>query len=181
MGAAAACRHAYGWARALWAVGLNTYRREEPVTPDLAFVEAVASLRMTELRSLVCLSEAAFAWRLGDTTTGLQLATRSKEGWSSVGERGGGLLLASALAIACSPEAPDGVELQALLDAAGRCDVPGIGIQVLGLIGPRLGQVGVDAATITSLANKIDRQHWARRIDVLSVDESLARLRCRSP
>ncbi len=179
--AAVTCRHAYGWARALWAQRMNAYRREERVSPDLEFVEAVAALRITELEALVCLSEAAFAWRLGDTATALELATRARQGWTSVGERGGGLLLASALTVACSPEAPDDAAMRDLLGGAARCNVPGIGIQVIGLVAPKLRELGVDDATISSLVDQIDRRHWGYRIDVLSVDESLQRLSCRPP
>ncbi len=173
---ASTSRHVFGRAMAEWLVRLIGYRRGDAITPDLEWVEAVASLRMSELEALVCVTEASLAWRASDLDTALGLATRAKQVYTSVGERGGGLLLAAALAVACAPDAAPPAEIESLASDALACEVPGVGIQVLGLLAPAWQGRLPDPARLAALAEQVARAHWHLRIDILSVDEALSRL-----
>ncbi len=174
---ASSSRHVYGRAHAEWLVRTIAYRRGEPIAPDFEWIEAVASLRIPELEALVCVTEASFAWRAHDLDTALSLATRSKRAYTSVGERGGGLLLASTLAVACAPASAPPSEIEALAREASACEVPGVGIQALGLLAPARQGRSPDPARIDELADQVARAHWNERIDILSVAEALDRIR----
>jgi hypothetical protein len=173
---ASTSRHVFGRAMAEWLVRLIGYRRGDAIIPDLEWVEAVASLRMSELEALVCVTEASLAWRARELDTALVLATRAKQVYTSVGERGGGLLLATALAVACAPDAASPAEVESLASEASACEVPGVGIQVLGLLAPAWQGRPPDPARLAALAEQVARAHWHLRIDILSVDEALVRL-----
>ncbi len=171
-------RHVYLRAQAGWLVRLLGYRRGELTEPDPGWVEAVAALGMAELEGLVCMTEASIAWRGEDDAAATALASRAKRAWASVGDRGGGLLLASALVVACTPPggAPPEGEVAALAEQALKSDTPGVGVQVLGLVAPRWQGEPPDDGRVAALAAEIPREHWARRVDILSVDEALARV-----
>lgn len=174
-------RHVYGRAQAEWMVRIIAYRRGVAIASDLEWVEAIAALRIPELEALVCLTESATAWRRSDLDLALTLANRAKRAWSSVGERGGGLLLVSALAIACAPKAAAQDDIESLAAQALDFDVPGVGIQVLGLMAPARRLMGarareLDAKRLNALALQVPERHWGLRIDVLSVAEALARI-----
>lgn len=176
VGIASTTRHAYGRAFAEWVVRIIGYRRGEPLSPDVELIEEISALQIPELEALVCLTEAAIAWRSGFDDVAHAVALRGQRLWRSVGERGGGLLLISAVAVASAPSAPEQAGIADLIADAIACNVPGIGIQVLGLVSPRRSGDPFDAATVDALAAQVDKRHWSSRIDVLSVAEALARI-----
>lgn len=169
---AARCRDAFREGRAEWLLRAAKYRMGEAGTPDLELVDAVARVGVPDLEALVCLNEAAVAFREGELVLAVELAVRAAKEWKAL-NRPGGPLLARALALACGAPAEAG-EVEALSDKAAACRIPGIGIQVLGLLGrafpgarPRWQKV------VPGLAGMIPREHWGERVDVLSVAEAL--------
>ncbi len=172
---ARASRHAYGRAHAEWVVRLIAYRRKAAMQPDLDFIEAASTLRVVEFEALVCLTEAAVAWRAGADDLAHRIATRATRAYASVGERGGGLLLTKALAVATAPSSATPADVEMLVRAASESDVPGIGVQVLGLLAPHTREPA-PAETIDALVAQVDERHRHLRIDILSVEEALKRL-----
>lgn len=169
-------RHAKGSAQAGWFVRTIAYRRGDPLSPDVEWLDQVARLALRETEGLACLTEAAIAWRSGDWTVGAAIATRGLRVWNTMGETAGALLLTSSLAVACSPDgAVSGSEIQSLAHRAALCSTPGVGIQVLALIAKHRGER--PSADELALAEQVPRANWHQRIDVLSVDEALKMLR----
>ncbi len=175
----AQCRQARGFVLASWFTRTIGYRQGTTQPPEPERVEAPASLGLRELEGLFCVTEAAIAWRVRDLETAAALAARGEATWSAMGERAGALLLCAALHVASRPEAAIPEErIDQLARRAWACPTPGVGIQVLALLAhhrspPR--DEGVEA----ELAGQVPREHWARRIDVLSVEEALACLAAR--
>ncbi|MBK8256810.1 MAG: serine/threonine protein kinase [Polyangiaceae bacterium] len=173
---ARASRHAYGRAQTEVVARAIAYRRAEPISPDLPWIEALANLHVPELEALACLTESAAAWRGGDLDLARSLAVRGRQAWASVGETGGGLLLISALALACDKARDETKEATTLYEQALDCSIPGVGIQVLALVAPRLSSAPLGAERIRALAAQVPESKWGLRIDILSVQESLDRL-----
>ncbi|MFT3764740.1 MAG: serine/threonine-protein kinase [Minicystis sp.] len=171
-----ASRHVYGCAQAEWTARTIAHRRAEILAPDPAWIDAVAALSIPELEALVCMTEAAIAWRAGDLAAALAIARRAERAWSSVGEGGGGLLLVSALAVVCggAPGAAAAIAREAIA-----CPTLTIGIQVLGLLAPWLDPDLLAPARVRPLAAHVAEPHWPERLDVLSVREALDRIAAR--
>lgn len=172
-----ASRHAIGCAQSEVTARMIAYRRATPLRADLGWIDALAELNVAELEALTCTTEASFAFRAGDVELARDLALRAQRTWAAVGERAGGLLLVSALAIACTPGGCSPDEAAALGRRALECSTPGVGVQALGLLAPWLDAGALDAARVAALAAQVPLQHWHLRIDILSVDEALSRLR----
>jgi len=66
-------------------------------------------------------------------------------------------------------------EREALASQALECAIPGVGIQVLGLLATA-GPANVPARAVIPLAAEVPEAHWGERIDVTSVHEALVRL-----
>ncbi|WP_437627889.1 protein kinase domain-containing protein [Sorangium sp. So ce1151] len=171
---AARCRHAWLEARAEWLLRAARYRMGEARAPDLELVSAVQRLGVENLEALVCLNEAAVAFRAGELDVARELSARAAEIWKQM-DRPWGALLARCLSLSCGAPAQEG-EVQALGVLATGCRLPGIGVQALGLLGrvfpeARSGSGWQDA--VEGLVEGVPREHWGRRIDVLSVEEAL--------
>ncbi|MCC6555479.1 MAG: hypothetical protein IT372_21165 [Polyangiaceae bacterium] len=171
--AAAACRSPYGEGRAEWLLRAARYRLGEAVEPDLELVEAVARVGVPELEALVCLNEAAVAFRAGAARLAVELAGRAADLWRRL-DRPAGALLARCLALACGAPAEDG-EMSLLVGKALQCAVPGMGAQALGLLGRAAPAMrGQWAGAVEGLLEGIPRERWGLRMDVLSAEEALA-------
>ncbi|WP_437985161.1 protein kinase domain-containing protein [Sorangium sp. So ce117] len=168
---AARCRNPYWEGRAEWLVRSALYRMGEAAEPDLDLVEATVRVGVPQLEALVCLTEAAVAYRAERAAVAAELGGRAATLWRGM-DRGSGALLARCLALAAGARADDG-EVEQLAEAAMTCQVPGIGLQALGLLGrvapgARAGFRGA----LGGLAEGIPRERWDERMDVLSAAEA---------
>lgn len=170
---AARCRHAYSEGCAERLLRAARYRMGEAGAPDVELAAAVALLGVPSIEGLVCLVEAAQAFRVGEGELARELSRRA----AGIGQELAQpplALLSRCLELASGARAhPD--EVARLADQAGGCRVTGIGIQALGLLGrahPEARPLFRDA--IPKLLEGIPREHWSLRMDVLSVDEALA-------
>ena len=161
-----------GWAE--WVVRAARYRRADPLAMDDALVDVVRETGVPELRALVCFTEAAIGLRLSAHARVFELACEANELWQSMGKTWTSLI-ARALSAACasSTTASDPAEMFRL---ACECPVPGLGIQVLGLLATRrvVSSDWIDAGN--ALASKIPAELHGARMDVLSVDECMLAL-----
>jgi hypothetical protein len=172
---AASCRNTHYEAKAKWLLRSIAYRAGRATDPDMELVDAVADVGVPDLEALVCLTEAAVYLRKGDSLESARLAERARRIWVSMGKQWAADL-ARCLALACDPALLDG-EARALAERAAGCPVPGIGIQMLGLLGMRRpGLCEGWAGHARALAERVPRRFWRRRIDLLSVEEALAAL-----
>jgi len=129
---AARTRQVHFEGRAEWLLRAIAYRTGVAREPDLELVEAAAHLDVEYLDGLICLTEAAVAWRAGDTTTAGNLASRARRQLRAA-NLPAGLMLAEALELACTP-APRMGEIAALADRALCNPLPDISWQVLGML-----------------------------------------------
>lgn len=165
-------RHAYDEARAEWLIRTIGYRQGALLEPDLALVDAVADVGSADLEALVCCTEAAVAFRLRDKPTTIRLAERArrlwtgmKKTWAALGARSLALAVGTGTLIE---------EARCLAKEAAACHVPGLGVQVLGLLAMGFpGERLTDLHIAQRLANQVPRAFWSHRIDVLSVEEAL--------
>jgi hypothetical protein len=170
------CRQPYGCAEAAWFRRLLDYRRGRPLTAATRHVDAVARTGSRELEGLACLTEAAIAWRSNRIDLARAIALRGRAQWATLGETAGARLLSHALIVASStPATLPADEIEELSDRAWRCETPGVGIQVVGLIAAHAVQPR-DRLRERVLAEQVPREQWESRIDVLSVGEALRRV-----
>ena len=168
---AARCRHFYYEVRAEWLVRAASYRRGDCLAPDEELVELAARTGVSDLEALVCLNEAAVAWRGGHGELAAALARRTQHIWTGTG-KAWGALFARALSMGVSGTTPG--EALALAEEARRCPVPGAGVQMLGLLGRACPEVASGLVpAIVLLRASIPERSWPVRMDVLSVDEAL--------
>jgi hypothetical protein len=168
----ARCRHAYREGRAEWLMRAAAYRMGEALAPDLELLDAVTRLGVPDLEALECLTEAAVAFRAGSLAMAAELSGRAVQVWKLL-NRPGAPLLARGLSIACGVPAEVG-EVEELSTKAAACRIPGIGLQVIGLLGRAFPEARPRwQEAVPSLAVRIPREHWGERMDVLSVEESL--------
>ncbi|WP_437727721.1 protein kinase domain-containing protein [Sorangium sp. So ce861] len=174
---AARCRHAHGEVTAAWIERTAAYRAGGAPEPDPAFVGEVAEVGVPELEGLVSMTEAAVAFRADRLELAAELAERARRIWTAMGKRWAAAL-ARSLAIRCGRDAAPG-EAEALAEQAVACPVPDIGLQILGLLGARFPEVRAGRASAAGqLGGSVPRGCWHLRLDVLSVDEALAAIRC---
>jgi eukaryotic-like serine/threonine-protein kinase len=166
-------RHPYFEARSEWLARAAAYRSSKPLRPDLELLEAVALVGVPTLEAFICLNEAAVAWRLGESVLAAGLARRTHLLCARASNEGGALL-SVALASCCGAM---NVDFDVIAKRACACDIPGIGVQVLGMLA--LAGRDVDASArghLGALLQGVPPRYWGRRMDVLSVEESLAAL-----
>jgi hypothetical protein len=148
------------------------YRSGEAPAPDRGLLRAIRLVGVPHLDALVHLNEAAVGWRAGRRGFARRTALRAAAVWRGPGN-GWLRLLAEALAAAAGggpPEAPAA--------RIADCPVPGIGVQIAGLLGPlargaRRREFGEAALR---LAAPLDPAADGRRREVLSIEECLDRL-----
>lgn len=169
---AEAARHPLIETRAARCLRACAYRRERPEGPDLDLVSAVSD-HSPVVRTAITWTEAAFAWRLGRAETAREIMTPlllSLRGvlpsdlWA----------LSTAFGLCVGVRLPKETEQDAVR-AAMASPLPGIACQTLALIGLR----GADRMTahrelVHAWANRIPRELWGRRREILAVDEVLA-------
>jgi hypothetical protein len=177
---AIACRHPHLEGRVEWLLRAAMYRLGEAEAPDMELVGAAAHVGVPELEALLCLNEAAVAFRAGEAAVAAELAGSAAEVWRRL-DRPSGAVLARCLALASGASARED-EAPALAELAIGCGVPGIGVQALGLLGKAFPEArGAWREAAAALARGIPREHFARRMDVLSVEEALAALGAAAP
>jgi len=169
---AAQCRNPYWEGRAEWLVRAARFRMGKTQGPDLELANAVALVGALDLEALICLNEAAAARRAGEDAQGAALAERAARLWHGMG-RPSATMLARSLAMTCGA-APLAGEVEALVERAIACKVPGLGIQALGLLGGVFPESRKHwQAAIPALVREIPKLNWDHRMDVLSVNEAL--------
>ncbi len=178
---AVAHRHPLAEGRAEWLLRSARYRAGDPLRPDVALVDAVDRLGVPKLAALVRVTEAAVAIRAGDRALARRLAGDAATAWRQLG-RTWGSLLSRSLAIFAG-EAASEEEIARVRELALACPVPGIGLQALALArgGAAVQARQEMASLVQTLVRPIppDRRHL--RMDVLSADEAVARLRSPAP
>lgn len=158
-------------ARATWLQRSLAYRRGEALAPDRELTEAARIVGRDNIKSLIWLVEAAFAWRCGDDGAAAELAAGAKRAFER-GNNAVGALLAWALDVAASGrrQVPPELGIEAL-----STPVPGIGLQALGLATLARGvpdPAWVAAAEAVHAMFSADRGD--ERLDVLTPNEALA-------
>lgn len=166
--------------RAQWIGRAARYGLGQALEPDLELVDAIEVVGSLNLVALVCLTEAAIAWRIHDQSVALKLASRAAEIWRRAGKTTDSAALAEALGLLCG--APASQEDHARLwDIAVANKTYGCGIQIAGLMAMVSGTCSPEVARVThSLALQIPSNAWSRRALVLSVDEALAAIKAGS-
>lgn len=166
-------RHSYWAGRAEWLIRSAEYRSGKAKEPDHELVQAVARVGALDLEALVCLNEAAVAMRANLREESRQFADRAAEIWRGMG-RPYAMMLARALAIASGALVTE-KEIDALVERAMACKGTGIGLQTLGLLGKVVPEKRLSwKNALPGLTTGIPKEQWDKRMDVLSVEESLA-------
>lgn len=177
---AAACRHTLFEARAEWLRRAAEYRRGEGAGPDLELVDAASRVGIRDQEALICLTEAAVAWRAGRSELACELADRACQSWTAAAKVWGGLL-ARALALGCGAE-PEAGEVEELVSRAEHCPQPEIAGQILSLLhraGARRRHGWL--ALAAEIQHVFPRHVWSTRREVLSVDEMIEALTGAAP
>ena len=171
---ARAQRHAYYEALAEWVLRTTAYRKGIAGEPDMQLLEAVVFLGVKHAEGVMAFNEAAACYRLEQTTPRtLLLARRAHAVMAAVGEPYTVLLIRCLLVLlgeSLLPGEPETLFLDAL-----SLQMPGIGLQALALL-VRAGHplpADVTVSKIRELAGAVPREHWDKRMDILSVDECL--------
>lgn len=161
---------------ATWAWRTARYRAEHALSSAPDLVEAAQRLHSPETIALVCFIEATVANRCGEAVWAQQWAAQAAETWASLGKDWPSRL-ARSLAIAAGV-IPDPGEIDTLREQAGRCPVSGLGIQIAALAsrGHPAPREPFPPEVVQALAETVPREHWCRRLDVISVDEARASL-----
>ncbi|HVK66927.1 MAG TPA: serine/threonine-protein kinase [Polyangium sp.] len=167
------CRHAVCAGRAEWILRSVAYRMGVidggPVDHDL--VEATPLVGGSDLEALVCLTEAAVAHRAGDRALARDLGGRAYRVWRPLQERVGALLCAG-LFLVHGGDLPE-AEVQALVEAARTCPIPGVGVQALALLVAAGVPVTWGRDDVDRLVALVPVDRRRDRMDVLSVEEAL--------
>ena len=167
-----ATRHVHYAARAERTLRSAAYRRADALTPDVAFVEAIAAVGVPLVEALVCLNEAAIAWRAGEHETGRALAQRAEDIWR---RKGGddGMWLCHALAIACGAPAEPG-NLDALLASMRTEEDDALAAQAAWLAAQAPSARREDLLALArERAGKVRYAERAERREVLALEEIL--------
>lgn len=163
-------RNAYLAGRAEWLVRSASYRLGRDHRVDDELLAEARRLGAPDLFGMISLVEAAHAYRARDARAAT-LAGEAYEAWASAGEPIASLL-AGSLAIANGWPLPQQTR-DRLRMAAWVCDVPGIGVQAAALL-CQGGAPVPDRHVRHRLASTVPKERWARRMEILSVDEALA-------
>lgn len=186
------CGSPYIEARAEWVLRSAMYRQCVQSAADLELIEAVRRLGARDIEATICLTEAAFAYRIGHGDAAVGLAQSAYELWSSVHDPWPALLARSlALAAGASPRGSE--EYTDSLRRARGCPTKGIGMQVIALM---LEAAGRDRRTllvahtalvegtpseIWKLLRTVPQRHWGKRVDVLSARECICAIHAVAP
>lgn len=173
---ARALRHSYYEMLAEWTLRTIAYRLDEAGAPDLDLIAASAFVGVKQTEGDILFNEAVVAWRRGERADAAHLAERAYAVLSSINEQQA-TILSRCLCVALGAEAPS-AEIAELCERAAAPLLPGIGVQALALIATagRLPRGAVSAERVQALADTVHRDHWDKRMDILSVDECLAAL-----
>lgn len=173
--AARACRLFRYEARAEWLLRSIDYRAEVRGAPDVELAEAVARLGVPKLEGMVCVTEAAMAWRAGELDAARELAASACRAWRVEGALSA-LALSEALLFACTRTPSLREVLRVASDAMGLADAA-LGVQALGLLTDAVD--GPDSQWIAWARDAASRIPESRRGacgEVMSVNEALERL-----
>jgi hypothetical protein len=171
---AAQHRHVSQEATAEWTLRAIAYRNGSADAPDIGLVQAIPYATGRQFQGAVLFTEAAVAWRAGRTAEASALAESGHTILTEIRALRGASLL-RALLVALGKEIPP-ADIEELCEQARASPVPGIGVQVLGLlaIAGKLPPGAIDEAGLSRLAALSPRSSWAMRSDILSIDECLA-------
>lgn len=172
---AADCRHATFEVRAEWILRSAEYREGRADAPDLELVDAVRRVGVPDQEALICLNEAAVAWRCGHEAVG-ELARRAGELWVTQGK-----LWAAGLSRALEVLGDgEGVVSAATTELAERVAMgpdPSIAGQSLALLSRAGVHLPERAARIAeALRRDTTREEREARREVLSIREVLVEL-----
>jgi hypothetical protein len=129
---------------------------------------------VAELEGLALSLEATVAWRAEALDRARALAGRARLVWLGMGRVDNARLMRCLLA--ALGDALEGDALAEMRRWAVGCEVPGFGVQALGLIGAGVTGAAFEAM-LGPLAAQVPDAHHGVRLDVLSVREALDRAR----
>jgi hypothetical protein len=156
--------------QAEWLRRTALYRSDAPLTVDHELLAAASVLGHPDLEAQMSFTEAAVAFRSGEFDVAARLSAHVADVWGPTGRVEEATLM-RALVYACREGAMSADERADLIARAAGSRVAGFGIQCLGLLRADAG-----SEAVATQAAQVDRRHWSRRLDVLSVAESLDRL-----
>ena len=153
-----------------WQLRAIGYRQSALTRPDMELVEATEHIGVPYLQVLVAATEAAIAWRAGDLTACLDLASPAAVLADELGLADAALLL-HGLSVAAERGATPDVRRD-LVHRARTKALPGVALQALAL----MASVGVDVdrALAADLHAKVPQRRRSMRLDVMSADEAMA-------
>ena len=167
------CRHALCEGRAEWILRSVGYRTSalDMGPPDLELVSASSLVGASDLEALVCLNESAVAMRVGDRALARELGERAYHVWWPLQERVGSLLCGG-LFLAHGGALAEG-DVRALVERRSRARSPASASR-RSRSSPPPGVLPRDRAEAAArLAALVPEDRWDKRMDVLSVKESL--------
>jgi eukaryotic-like serine/threonine-protein kinase len=129
---AASCRHHAFEACASSFLRNVAYRLDQTDAVDFELVAAADQVGEPRYEAMICLNEAAVAWRTGDLAAAASLASRATSGWRAARAEWPSLL-SRCLELACGAP-PNPGEFDALVARATECPLPGVAIQAMGLL-----------------------------------------------
>jgi len=165
-------RNSYYACRAEYLIRTSAYRGAEALRTDWELVDLAAQVGEPDLEALVCMTEAAVAWREGELDGARELSLRAHTIWAASGWTWGDALVRALAWLAGGPRGPS--ELAELGRWAMGCPLPRVGLQVLGMIAMVEGGAGPEArAAARRHAAGIPEAHWDVRFEILSAREAL--------
>jgi hypothetical protein len=147
------------------------YRRGESMPPDLEALQAVSRLGFREIEAGVRLREAAIAWRHGPPAAVRSILRPVLAGFDP-GRASTVVLLAAALDAACGGH-PSPARARAIARRAAAVMAPALAMQTLALLATGRPERRAELAASSRLRRpRGDSRDWARRREVLSLEES---------
>lgn len=176
---AASIQHAHYEGRARILERAARYRMEQALAPSLELVEAIGALDLPELEGLVCLYEAAIAWRADELELACVLAQRSRRLWSRSGNRWGAHL-AHALSLGLCQGAEQ-AQLTLCAQQLLGCPLKKVALQGLAMMAPQLSdELLCEARALYDQDEPLqDPLHERVRQEILSLAEVKQRLTSR--
>lgn len=171
--AAAAGRVAFVEARAEWVRRAALFRMDGAGAADLDLVDALEGLGAPDLEALVCLTEAAVAFRQGAIDVTRTLAGRAVQLWARTAVQPDAAILTRALGVAAGAVATD-EQIEELAERAGQCRIAGMGLQALALLAQARPLLRPKwQAWIPLLLATVPEGRREDRLDVLSAREAM--------
>jgi len=168
---AAEIRHPYLQARAERVLRAVAYRTGAALAPDLELLDAAAHLQSDSVEALLLGTEAAIAWRAHNSALAYTLAAKAHGLWTKINWALGRLICGTLMHVA-TPEADETV-WQHLVDRALDRMPQRSAAECLGLLGALRPLPQHARTALTDWAHTIPREHWAHRMEVLTVEEIL--------